>query len=174
MKSLYAAASAVALVAFAAPAFAQSAPVDLGVYGNLGYSYVDADAAHFNVIDGRLGVRTHKYLGAEAELGFGLGSEDVGAASVKLKDSYAGYVVGFLPVAPNADLFARVGYGHSSLKASAGGASATDGENSVNYGAGGQYFVTAHDGVRAEYTRYDFNHNGGAANVWSVAYVRKF
>ena len=74
----------------------------------------------------------------------------------------------------NADLFIRGGYGSTRLRASAPGVSVSDSEESWNYGAGGQYFFDANNGVRAEYTRHDFNHNAGSADAWAVSYVRKF
>ncbi len=176
MKSfIAAAASAATLFAFAAPAFAQAPTVPpISVYGNLGYSYANADAGDFHVIDGRLGARLGRYIGAEGELGFGLNTDRVYGVDDKLKNAYAGYADGFLPIAPNADLFGSVGFGHSNARSTANGVEYNYGEDSVNYGGGAQYFFTPHDGVRAEYTRFDYRHDAGTANVWSLAYVRKF
>jgi hypothetical protein len=101
---------------------------------------------------------------------------NVAGVNVKteLKDSVALYGVGFLPVNDQFELFARVGYGATKIKASAVGVSASDSEESWNYGVGGQYFFDGVNGVRGEYTRYDFNGSGGNADTWAVSYVRKF
>ena len=170
-----AAASAVALTALPASAQSLSEP---GFYGNLGYTFVDGDGANLGALTGRLGARVHQYFGAEAELGVGVDGDTTTIGNVnvktKLKHSVAGYAVGFLPVQPNADLFIRGGYGSTRLRASAPGVSVSDSEESWNYGAGGQYFFDANNGVRAEYTRHDFNHTAGSADAWAVSYVRKF
>ena len=181
MKSLIVAASALAIAAIAAPAFAQSYGLGpITPYVNLGYAYADSTLNNFNsnpgfsVVDGRLGAKLGHYLGAEGELAFGVNTTDKGGVDYKVRNTYAGYAVAFLPVMPHADLFARVGYGHENLRVSANGQSADTGTDSVNFGAGGEYFVTPHDGLRVDYTRDDFRDNNGHANVWGVAYVHKF
>ena len=94
---------------------------------------------------------------------------------MRVGDQYAGYAVGYLPISPNADLFARLGYGETRLNVSTPGTGAGGEHTSVNYGVGGQYFFTPADGVRADYTRFSYNnHSDFDANVWSLAYVRKF
>ena len=60
--------------------------------------------------------------------------------------------------------------------ATSGSVSVTDGVDSLNYGAGAQYFFNhGPNGVRADYTRYDFRGAGnGSGDVFSISYVRKF
>jgi hypothetical protein len=95
--------------------------------------------------------------------------------SVKLDSQEALYGVGFLPVSPNFDLLARVGYGHTEGSGSVAGVSASAKGDSWNYGVGGQYTFDGKNGVRVDYTREAFqSHGTDDANVWSVAYVRKF
>ena len=174
MKSLIAGAAALAVAAVAAPAFAQNLPMP-NIYGNLGASLTHGSDVNLWAVQGRAGARFAKYLGAEGEVAFGLGHDTTSGVEMKLRHEYAGYVVGFVPVQPNLDLFARVGYGHQSIRGTAGSTSVVDGMDSLNYGAGAQYFVTPKDGVRAEYTRFDYRGSGnGGANVWSLSYVRKF
>jgi outer membrane immunogenic protein len=180
MKSLIAAASAAALCA-AIPALAQAqnfSPVT--TYGTLGYtnSHVDG-GVDLGAIQGRLGARFGNYVGVEGELAGGVKSDDadVGGTSVnvKLRHQEAIYGVAFLPVTPKADLFARVGYGSSNIRASGSGSSFTGSQDSWNYGVGGQYFLTPKDGVRVDYTRHDFNGGGDLkSDEWGVSYVRKF
>ena len=167
--------SAAALTALPAAAQTVSAPT---FYGNLGYSFVDADEANLGAITGRLGARLHPNFGAEAELGLGIDGDDyrVGAANAKvdLKHSVAAYGVGFLPINEKFELLARVGYGSTKVRAAVGTVSASDTNESWNYGVGAQYSFDGANGVRADYTRHDFNHDGGNADVWAVSYVRKF
>jgi hypothetical protein len=180
MKNVIVASIAAATAAFicAAPASAQtvSAPQ---FYGNLGYTFVDADAGlNYGVATARLGARLHPNFGLEAEAGLGVDGDTLVVAGTtvrtKVKHSFGGYAVAFLPVTPQLDLFARGGYGATRIRAESATASASDSENSWNYGVGGQYMFDALNGLRAEFTRHDFDNNGGSADAWGVSYVRKF
>jgi hypothetical protein len=165
MKSIVLATAAAAVALVAAPAFAQTAPATF--YGTLGYSHVDADPAELGAVTARAGARFGQYLGAEVEGGLGVN----GDFGVDIDHTLAAYAVGFVPLTPQFDLVARIGYGTTRLDAGAVGKSS---EESWNYGLGGQYFFDAANGLRAEYTRYDFNNGVGNANVWSASYIRKF
>jgi hypothetical protein len=185
MKTLFAAAAAAAAVAaFAAPAMAQTALGPISGYANLGYSYAHADPLNFSAVDARLGART-TYFGVEGQGTFGVNSDTETVLSgttpvdvkLKLRHEFSGYAVGFLPLGVSgAELFARVGYGNTSIKGSALGSSIKEDGDSVNYGAGAQYFFNhGPNGVRADYTRFDYTDNGaGHADVWAISYVRKF
>lgn len=166
MKTLTIAA-ALAAIALATPAAAE-------VYGNLGYTGVDAQGVKLQALGGKIGYRFNPYVGAEAEAAFGVGDDDVLGAKVELDNAVAGYVVGFWPVAERTDLFARVGYGNAKITASAGGFSASGDQNGWNAGVGAQQFFTDKDGVRLEYTKWGVEDNGVDADTWSLSYVRKF
>jgi len=176
MKTLFAAAAVAAVAAFAAPAMAQTAMGPVSGYANLGYAYAHADPVNLSAVEGRLGVRT-TYLGVEGQGAFGVNDDTAAGVKIKLRNEFSGYAIGFLPLgASGAEAFARVGYGHSSFRAKSGAIEVTDGQDSVNYGAGVQYFFNhGPNGVRGDYTRYDFTGNGnGSADVWAISYVRKF
>jgi outer membrane immunogenic protein len=177
MITTVAAASALLL---AAPALAQSSgPWSLSpsFYGNLGYSNYD-DKSDTSAATARLGVRADKYFGVEAEASTGFATGQTHAygdtAHVRLNDGYAGYAVGYLPVLPNADLFAKVGYGATDSKITGVNYSFGETRSGVAYGAGGQYFFNGPNGVRLDYTRMDYGPTTGDSNVWSLGYVRKF
>jgi outer membrane immunogenic protein len=177
MKSLAITAAAIGVLAIAAPALAQ--PWDsVSAYGNLGIDDFNANNANIGGVTGRLGARFGRYFGVEGELSGGFDSAPVNIGgtktSVTLRDQYAAYGVGYLPVLPNADLFARLGYGASDLHFSQPGNAFNNYAASWNIGGGGQYFLDPKDGVRADYTRENFDHADLNANVWSLAYVRKF
>jgi outer membrane immunogenic protein len=181
MKAVYLAAAAlvaasVPFAAHAADAGSTFSPIQ--AYGAIGYASANQEGITLGAIQGRLGARFGKYLGVEGELAGGVKNADVntggGTATLKLSSEVGVYAVGFLPVSSSFDAFARVGYGRTNISASAGnGGTAAGSDNSWNYGGGGQYFFTKNDGFRADYTHYHYN-GGGGANVWSVAYVRKF
>ena len=192
MKSLpIIAAAAMALSAVAAPAFAQTVfgpstqwYVPTGLYGNIGYSNLDTangPGVDLSAITGRLGARFGRYIGVEGELSGGIGSDSnhVDGDTVKshLQDQYAGYVVGFLPITPQFELLARVGYGAQGyhIKDETLGGVQDYHYDSVNFGGGGQYSFTPRDAVRVDYTRYDAQGQGNPdSNTWNVSYVRKF
>ena len=53
------------------------------------------------------------------------------------------------------------------------GAAASESEGALSYGAGAQYMFDGVNGVRADYTRYDFD-EGGDMDSFGLAYVRRF
>lgn len=164
MKSIVLATAAAAVALAAAPAVAQTQPVSY--YGTLGYSQIESGSADLGAITARGGARFGQYLGAELEGALGVD----GDAGVDVKHSVAAYAVGFVPLTPQFDLVARVGFG--STRTEFAGLKSSD--ESWNYGLGGQYFFDANNGLRAEYTRYDFTHDLGKADVWTASYIRKF
>ncbi|CAN5892352.1 hypothetical protein BH11PSE1_BH11PSE1_24870 [soil metagenome] len=178
MKSLIALAATTALT-LAVPAIASAQALSpTTFYGTLGYANANVDDVNLGAIQGRVGARFGQYLGVEGELAGGVKKDSVNVAGtsvdLKLQRQAAIYGVGYLPVSPQADLFARVGYGNSKIKASAAGTSAADDGDSWNYGVGGQYFLDDKNGVRLDYTRHDFKDSSANADVWAVAYTRKF
>ena len=180
MKYLIAAAS-VAVLAAAAPALAQQQTIaKTGVYANLGYANMGADDVNLDAIQGRLGYRFNDYVGVEGEVAGGLDHKKVDVAPgldarVKLDHQEAIYGVGFLPLSPQWDLLGRVGYGHTKVGGSVDGFDVTDKGDSWNFGAGAQYHIDPFNGIRADYTREEFQgHDAGHSDVWSVAYTRGF
>ena len=144
------------------------------------------------MINGRLGYRLNDFFAVEGEVGFGLGGDDfdrtipvdvLGStlnvdANVELdvKNYYIGFARGIFPVTESFDIFARAGYGKATAKADIIGTvagftasgSASDNASGLAYGVGGQYNITAHDGIRADYTRLD------NTDIISLAYSRRF
>lgn len=179
MKAFILAAS-VAAAAAAVPALASAQDGSgMQAYGSLGYA--DTNASHLNLgtVQGRLGARFGQHLGVEGEVGLGVAGDNTTVSGVNVKASIrnqeAIYGVGFLPLSPNFDLLARVGYGDTRVKAKASGVSLTDSGGSWNYGVGGQYRFDDKNGVRADYTREEFTGGGnGGANVYALSYVRTF
>lgn len=183
MKFVIAAATAAAMAALVPAAAQAQDAVAPGAYGNLGYSYIDAQGDHLDAIQGRLGYRFMPFVGVEGEAALGIGGASDSVVlpngqtvtgSVKLKHELAAYAVGFVPVSPNLDLLARIGYGTQKLRVKAAGVSDSDSVESVNYGVGAQFHWDGVNGVRGDWTRYDFNSGFGHADVFSVSYSRRF
>ena len=179
MKLLAAVAVAAASVAMISPASA-AAPDHSGTtyYGDIGYANATDSGANIGMITGTLGARIGKYWGGEFELSTGLNSSNatVSGIPVKLKMNEEGslYLVGFAPVAPNADLFAKIGFGGTSVTASVPGLSVSGEDRSVNYGAGGQFFFDAHNGLRAEYVYHSVTGGDPSISTFRITYVRNF
>lgn len=167
MKKLIIAAAAASLMALALPAAAET-------YVNLGYTNVDAGSGvNLGAATGRFGWKSPSWYGFEAEASGGVNGDTISGVKIKLNSQFAAYGVAHLPVSDTADLFARVGYGTTDIKGSAGGFTAGGSDQSWNYGVGGNLFFAGDNGVRADYTYSDFD-KGGHANVWSISYVRRF
>ena len=163
MKKLLIAASAAAL-SLAAPALAHA---EASLYGTVGYANLDVDPVTLGAIQARLGVDVTPHIALEGEASFGIADDDILGVSVDLSNSYGLFAVAKLPVSENVQIFVRGGI--ASAEIDVGGTSVSD--DGAAYGVGVQGFFTANDGVRFEYTRYDF---GGDADVWALSYVRKF
>ena len=166
MKHWIAAAAAASALALAAPAFAET-------YVNVGYSMTDSDDVNLGAITGRVGWKSATPFGVEGEASFGIDDDEIGGVKVELNSQFAVYGTATAKVSDTFDVFARIGYGTSDIKASAGSISASGNDESWNYGVGAQMFFAGNNGVRADYTKMDFN-DGGDADVWSISYVRRF
>jgi hypothetical protein len=188
VKSLVAFAALAAAAAIAAPASAQSlalpsylAPVTYNA--SLGYTGLSWAGNNLGAVTLRAGADFGKYVGVEGEGLFGVSdaTASLAGASAKthLNNAYAGYFVGRYPIMPNGNLFARVGFGHIDAKQSVSAfgqsASVSDGVDTLNYGAGGQYLFDGKNGLRIEYTRYDLRTDSAKdVDTWSLSFVHKF
>lgn len=166
-----------AVLSLASAAVAQSVerPTITGSVGYANFS-ADDDGADLDLgaVQGRIGVGLHPNFRVEGEAAFGVNDDDVAGVDVELDHQFAGYAVGVLPLSPNAELFGRIGYGTTEFSAEALGASVDGSEQSVNYGVGGSYYFDGVNGVRADYTRQDFEDDAGEADVFSLSYTRRF
>lgn len=174
MRKLFLATAALSLLA--APAMAQSVSSPQ-VYGSVGYSQIDAEGADLGAVTGRIGARFTPHFGVEGEASFGVSDDDIPVGipggTVELKHDLAAYAVGYLPVNDNFELFGRVGYGTTEVEYSTAGGSADDSLDGLSYGVGANYFIDDKNGVRADWTRRDFD-DDGEADVWSLSYIRRF
>ena len=175
MRNILLATAALSLMAVPAMAQTVSNPQ---WYGTGGYTHLDAEGGDLGAITGRVGARLAPNFAVEGEGSFGVRDQDISVAGVngKIEHQYdaAVYGVGVLPVSPNFELFGRLGYGTTKIKATAAGASASADGESFNYGLGAQYFLDTQNGLRADWTRRDFRDDGGEADTYGVSYVRRF
>lgn len=176
MKKLFVSVAVVSMMA-AVPAVAQdwSSP---SVYGTVGYTGLDLEDADVGAITGRLGAKFTPYFGVEGEASFGVKDDEFNAGGVPVTVEHdfdaAVYAVGTVPVSPNLEFFGRVGYGTTELTVEAAGLSDSERAESWNYGVGANYFFDAQNGVRADWTRRDFEDDAGEVDAYSLNYVRRF
>ncbi len=146
----------------AAPAFMSAQAQTSGVYVSGGYTQFDGDGgADLGAVTGRVGVNITPYVAIEGEGSFGV----KGDSGTDLDSELGAFVVAKLPLSPSFDVFARVGA--SRIETSPGGS-----EDGVAYGVGGTFNLTPIDGIRADWTRHDYD--AGNADAYSLSYVRKF
>lgn len=166
-----------ALTLIAAPALAQEP--GSRVTGSVGYTQLDGDSADLGAVTGRLGYRFTPYFGIEGEASIGVKDDDItlGAVNGTVEHDYdaAAYGVATLPVNENLELFGRLGYGTTSIKADVAGFTAREDGESVNYGVGANYFIDGRNGIRADWTRRDFRDDGaGELDTYGLSFVRRF
>ena len=166
-----------ALTLIAAPALAQEP--GSRVTGSVGYTQLDGDSADLGAVTGRLGYRFTPYFGIEGEASIGVKDSDITVAGVdgKLEHDWdaAAYGVAKLPINENLELFGRLGYGTTSIKADVAGFTAREDGESVNYGVGANYFTDGRNGIRADWTRRDFRDDGaGELDTYGLSFVRRF
>jgi predicted porin len=176
MKNLMPAAlAALSVAAIPALSHAQTSPE---VYGSVGYGSTRASGADTGTIQGRVGAKLTPHFGVEGEVAGGVSDDKtyVANAPVNVKQQYqaSAYAVGFLPVTPNVELLARAGYGTTKFDASSAASPLKGSMESWNYGVGAQYKFDDKNGVRADWTKSEFNNSKEDADTVAVAYVRKF
>ncbi len=163
MKKYLAAAAAVALMGFAAPAMAQN------IEGSVSYASVSVEDVDLGAIRGALSWQSSNFIGLEGEFAFGVGDDDIiPGVTAELKTMYGVYATATADISENAAIFARVGYAGGEVEAA--GLSSDD--SGLAYGAGAKFFLDGKNGVRIDYTKLDFD--DGDADVWSIGYVRRF
>ena len=106
-------------------------------------------------------------MARDGDHAFGVADDDILGTSVELSNTYGLFLVVSMPVSERVDIFVRGGF--ASGEVDVGGTSVSD--DGGAYGVGVQAFWSENDGVRFDYSRYNF---GGDADVWAVSYVRKF
>lgn len=168
-------ASTLALIAVPAAALAQD---ESRGYASLGYSQIDTEQAVLGAVTVRGGWKVLPFIAVEGEASVGVEDDTYeisidGPGAFELKHDVAAYAVAYLPLGEHVELFARAGYGSTSIESTRPAVTVVGDGESFSYGLGAAAFYGA-DGVRADWTRKDFTDNGGEADSWSVSYVRRF
>ena len=179
MKRLLVIATALSVCATAAYAQVPTPTISASV------GHTKKEDSNLEAIQARLSARFHPNFGIEGEGALGVEPNTLTFPSVpqlsiknQLRQELGVYAVGYLPVTPNAEVFARVGYGNTWFKRTF----AQDPNlfvnkfdaDSINLGLGGQYYLDGKNGVRVDYTRQDFSKGVRTEDSWAVSYTRRF
>lgn len=129
------------------------------LYGEVGYSALNVDGGGISVdlgaLSGTIGYGVHENLAVEGMLAFGVKDDKIGSAKVELEHSYGIFAKPRLMLSPNFELFGRIGYVESKLKASAPGfSSLTDTDGDWAYGLGGNYYFNRNSYISANYLHF--------------------
>ena len=161
-------------VAFGAPAQAQYfQPADPAFYLEGGYSHYQADNPDVSLgaAQIRAGWEFNEFLGAEADAAIGIADDSVAGVTVDLNHQYGVYARGKVAFTDRFSGHVRVGYSSVDLDVSSAGASSSSSDDGVAYGVGGTFMFTDRQGLRADYTRHEFD---DAIDNISVSYVYRF
>jgi outer membrane immunogenic protein len=153
----------------AMPALAQTS----NVYVGGGYTHFEGDDAAVGGLTGRLGVGFGQHFAVEGEVSLGVVDDNIGAVNVELDNAFGLFGVAKAPISPQFDVFGRVGWAQAEVSGSLGGVSASADDNGLAYGVGANFWLTGKDGIRGDYTRYDFD-GDGELDTFAISYVRKF
>ncbi|EGJ10609.1 porin family protein [Rubrivivax benzoatilyticus] len=133
------------------------------IYGEVGYSMLNADVAgvdlDFGMIRGILGYEIHPNVAIEAMLGLGTSDDSVSfegeTLKLKVQRTYGLYVKPKVEVAEGLELFGRIGFAESKVKATVVGyGSASDSDNDFSFGAGVKYTFSKNVYGVLDYMRY--------------------
>lgn len=162
MQKFTLAAAAGAAMLFAAPGLAQAE-----TYATLGYTHIDDRGADVGAITGRLGMRLTPNFAVEGEYSHGV----EGDTNARLDNAWGVYGVGVLPVNPNVDLFARVGYSRIDQDGRNAFAGVNRNDDGLAVGVGAQLSLGDAWGVRGDYTRHEGDRR---AHLVGASVVRSF
>jgi len=125
----------------------------------------------------KFGMNIDKNLAVEGLLGTTISNANfnigVTPVSVKYESIYGVFLKAKTEIAPNLDVFARLGYIHATISASTAFGSASKGGSDFSYGIGAQYNFTPTIYGQLDYMSY-YNKNGATANGPSAGLGLKF
>jgi opacity protein-like surface antigen len=121
---------------------AQAQTAGSRLYGELGYSFLEMTdfgaKANPQALRGIVGYDFHPNLAAEGMLAFGTASDNAGPLDLKLKHAF-GLFVKPKYTWNNAEVFARLGWAHTQVRASRPLGSSTDSDDDFAFGVGANY-----------------------------------
>ena len=153
------------------------ATVNADAYLGAGLGYTRIDGSNYGIsFDGsdhgyKLfgGYRWNDYFGMElAYYDYGEPDDDVHGVDIDIElDGFGGFAVGYYPLHDRFDLMARLGYIRYDIQARAAGSSASNDDDAVAWGVGGDYKLNSRFSIAGEWERLGLN--DGNADMISIS-----
>jgi hypothetical protein len=161
--------------------YAASAQEQSRFYAEAAYGGIKTEAEGFSVTPGvgllRLGMNLDKNFSTEFMVGTTIADAKIQVSGVpvtlKYENIYGLYLKGKAEIAPNLDVYGRLGYIHGTASASALGVSASTSNDDFSYGVGAQYSFSPTVYGTLDYMSY-FRKNGTTAAGPSLGVGVKF
>lgn len=136
---------------------------------------LDADGTDVNLgaLTGIIGYGVHPNLAIEGMLAVGVQDDKVGGVKVELEHAYGVFAKPRVMLSPNFELFGRLGYVESKLKASVPGDSLSDSDGDWAYGLGGNYYFNPNTYLSVNYLKF-YDKDDVKADGWTVGVGMKF
>lgn len=173
--------AALVVIAAATSASAQSASPQTRLYGELGYTALQykepAGKADLGLGTATIGYEINKNFAVEGSLGTGISDDNVNVSGTNVKvdidNSYGVFLKPKAQVAQDLEVFAKLGWAKTKLKANAGGFSASNSGSDFAYGAGAQYSITPAAYITGGYMKL-YDKNSVTADGWNIGVGYKF
>lgn len=142
-----------------------------GLYAGIGWATIWADdgmgdTAVLGAIQARVGYDFSQYFAIEAEAAIGVLPQEYEFSGfdvdLNLDREVGVFAVARAPVSPDFALYARVGFARTTVSASAGGYSFSEGDSGLAYGLGLDWRASPTFGSRFEIANYTFGAGGDA------------
>src|SRR5690606_38690077 len=127
-------------------------------YGTIGGGFYFGDAGiDMPVANARLGVNIGQNFGVEAEAMTGLDDDTGTGGSLEIDHLLAAYGRVRGQVAPNVELFARLGYYTMEASGTLGALTVSADDDDFTAGVGAEFGLGGRTGLRLDYTNYAFD-----------------
>ncbi|CAG4884917.1 Porin family protein [Georgfuchsia toluolica] len=152
------------------------------VYGEIGYSALNADGDGVDVDLGTLGATVgyeiNKNFAVEAMIAGGVQDDDIqdplfGNINVDLKHTYGAFLKPKMNLGQNFEIFARLGWAKTKIEANGGGVTDSDSESDFAYGVGVQYSFSPKAYVTGGYMNL-LDKDGIEVDGWNIGVGYKF
>jgi opacity protein-like surface antigen len=168
-------AAAAAALLFINAAQAQQAGNAPRGYAEIGYSSIRIRDAGISVkptaVRGIAGYNFHPNFAVEGMAAFGASSDSTFGVDIKVRDMFGVFVKPKVNI-DNFELFARLGWARTRLKASFMGVSATDSDSDFAWGVGANYNFTPTVYGSLDYLR--FQNGSPRADAWTLGVGFRF
>lgn len=164
-----------------AQAQAQSNPGASPIYGELGWASITYKESGYklqpSMVRALVGTELNPNLNVEGMLGFGVSDDTVNIQGVRvtgqINNAWGIFLKPKASIAPNLELFGRVGYVKTKVTASVPGYAISDTGGDIAYGAGLSYKISETTSLNADYMSY-YNKDAVKATGFTIGLGLRF